>query len=94
MHPTPSQVAENGTVPDLAPSRRMPAVPTVDDGIAARLIAAFGLTHREAEGMSKAAIADALVLSENTVRGYAKNAYAKMGVHSKKELQQALRELS
>ena len=79
-----------------------PAVPAAlaDEVAVARLIAAFGLTHREAEvalllsqGKSKAAIAEAFVLSENTVRGYAKNAYAKMDVHSKKELQQALRDL-
>ena len=71
-----------------------------DDGGIARLIAGFGLTRREAEvalmlaeGKSKAAIAELLVLSENTVRGYAKNAYAKMDVHSKRELQQAVREM-
>lgn len=71
-----------------------------DDGDVARLIAGFGLTRREAEvalmlaeGKSKVAIAELLVLSENTVRGYAKNAYAKMGVHSKRELQQAIREM-
>lgn len=71
-----------------------------DDGDVARLIAGFGLTRREAEvalmlaeGKSKVAIAELLVLSENTVRGYAKNAYAKIGVHSKRELQQAIREM-
>ena len=64
------------------------------------MTAGFGLTRREAEvalmlaeGKSKAAIAELLVLSENTVRGYAKNAYAKMDVHSKRELQQAVREM-
>lgn len=71
-----------------------------DDGAVARLIAGFGLTRREAEvalmlaeGKSKVAIAELLVLSENTVRGYAKNAYTKMDVHSKRELQQAIREM-
>ena len=71
-----------------------------DDGDVARLIAGFGLTRREAEvtlmlaeGKSKVAIAELLVLSENTVRGYAKNAYAKIGVHSKRELQQTIREM-
>ena len=71
-----------------------------DDGGVARLIVGFGLTRREAEvalmlaeGKSKVAIAELLVLSENTVRGYAKNAYAKMDVHSKRELQQAVREM-
>ena len=73
---------------------------SADDGDVARLIVGFGLTRREAEvalmlaeGKSKVAIAELLVLSENTVRGYAKNAYAKIGVHSKRELQQAIREM-
>lgn len=77
-----------------------PVVATVNDAAIARLIAAFGLTRREAEvalmlaeGKSKAAIAEVLVLSENTVRGYAKNAYSKMDVHNKRELQQAIREM-
>ena len=73
--------------------------PAPDEDSISRLIATFGLTHREAEvallmaqGQSKAAIAEAFVLSENTVRGYAKNAYAKMNVHNKRELQQVIRE--
>ena len=71
-----------------------------DDGSVVRLIAGFGLTRREAEvalmlaeGKSKVAIAELLVLSENTVRSYAKNAYMKMDVHSKRELQQTIREM-
>ena len=39
-----------------------------------------------AQGRSKAYIADALCLSENTVRTHAKNVYAKLDVHSKQEL--------
>ena len=73
--------------------------PAPDEDSISRLIATFGLTHREAEvallmaqGQSKAAIAEAFVLSENTVRGYVKNAYAKMNVHNKRELQQVIRE--
>ena len=76
------------------------ALQGADDGAVARLIAGVGLTRREAEvalmlaeGKSKVAIAELLVLSENTVRGYAKNAYTKMDVHSKRELQQAIREM-
>lgn len=54
---------------------------------------AFDLSEREtqvalliAQGRSKAYIAEALFLSENTVRTHAKNVYAKLGVHSKQEL--------
>ena len=73
---------------------------SADDGDVARLVIGFGLTRREAEvalmlaeGKSKVAIAELLVFSENTVRGYAKNAYTKMDVHSKRELQQAIHEM-
>lgn len=55
---------------------------------------ACGLTPREIEvmqlickGRSKTAIAETLALTENTVRGHAKNLYRKLGVHSKTELQ-------
>lgn len=54
----------------------------------------YGLTQREAEviagiiqGKSKAAVGSDLFISENTVRGYVKNAYAKMDVHNKTELE-------
>lgn len=86
-------VAESGPEPEAV-------LHAADAEDVARLIAGFGLTRREAEvalmlaeGKSKAAIAELLVLSENTVRGYAKNAYTKMDVHSKRELQQAIREM-
>lgn len=53
----------------------------------------YGLTPRESEilellarGRSKAYIADAFFISENTVRGHVKRVYAKLGVHSKQEL--------
>lgn len=53
----------------------------------------FGITAREAEvacllarGRSKTYIAEALFVSENTVRSHAKRIYAKMGVHSRQEL--------
>ena len=52
-----------------------------------------GLTHREVEvvqliclGRSKGYIAESLSITENTVRGYAKNAYRKLGIHSRQEL--------
>jgi len=58
------------------------------------LVATYGLTPREAEviggmitGKSKAAIGKELFISENTVRGYVKNAYAKMDVHNKGQLE-------
>ena len=54
----------------------------------------YGLTGREvdvlkllAKGRSKAYIAEALVISENTVRGHARRLYAKLGVHTRDELQ-------
>lgn len=57
------------------------------------LRAAYDLSEREtevalliAQGRSKSYIAEALCLSENTVRTHAKNVYAKLGVHSKQEL--------
>lgn len=53
----------------------------------------YGLSKRELEtmqfickGRSKRYIAEHLMLSENTVRGYAKTLYTKLGVHSKQEL--------
>ena len=37
-------------------------------------------------GRSKGYIAESLSIAENTVRGYAKNAYRKLGIHSRQEL--------
>ncbi len=57
------------------------------------LATVFNLTSREHEvislvckGRSKPYIADTLFVSENTVKAHTKNAYAKLGVHSKQEL--------
>ena len=54
----------------------------------------YELTEREldvlkllAKGRSKAYIAEALVISENTVRGHARRLYAKLDVHTRDELQ-------
>ena len=54
---------------------------------------AHGLTPREREilemlvrGRSKAHIAEAFLISENTVRGHVKHIYAKLEVHGKQEL--------
>lgn len=53
----------------------------------------YGLTNREQEvvelicrGRSKSYIAERLLISENTVRGYASNAYRKLGIHNRQEL--------
>ena len=53
----------------------------------------YGLTPREHEilemlvrGRSKAHIAEAFLISENTVRGHVKHIYAKLDVHGKQEL--------
>ncbi|WP_283171311.1 helix-turn-helix transcriptional regulator [Curtanaerobium respiraculi] len=53
----------------------------------------FSLTNREtemilylAQGRSKAAIAERLFISENTVKSYTRSLYQKLGVHSKQEL--------
>ena len=53
----------------------------------------YGLTRREGEilsllvrGRSKAHIAEAFIISENTVRGHVKHIYAKLGIHNKQEL--------
>ena len=57
------------------------------------LRARFGLSKREAQvaaliamGRSKIYIAEHLFIADNTVRTHAKNAYAKLGVHSNQEL--------
>lgn len=54
----------------------------------------YSLTEREvdvlkllAKGRSKAFVAESLFISENTVRGHARRLYAKLGVHTRDELQ-------
>lgn len=54
----------------------------------------YGLSPREVEvmqmickGRSKAYIAETLFIAESTVKGHTKHLYAKVGVHSKRELQ-------
>ena len=58
-----------------------------------RLSEQYGLTRRECEilgllvrGRSKAHIAEAFIISENTVRGHVKHIYAKLEIHNKQEL--------
>ena len=54
----------------------------------------FGLTEREtellaliAQGKTRAEIERELFLSQNTVKTHARHLYAKLGVHSKDEVQ-------
>ena len=66
---------------------------TAQEPIEEWLKRSFGLSNREAEvaaliaqGRSKNYIAETLFVSQNTVRTHAKNAYAKLDVHSNQEL--------
>lgn len=63
------------------------------DECCAAVATSFGLSAREQEimallcrGRSKPYIAEALLLSENTVGTYARRLYAKLGIHNKQEL--------
>lgn len=77
-----------------------PAEPSDFDNIDKRCTAAaehYSLTKRELEvmqhlckGRSKAYIAEALFVTENTVKGHTKRLYAKLNIHSRKELQQLI----
>lgn len=79
-------------------NRKSRAAPEDFSSIDARCAAlgeCYGLTAREVEvmqmlckGRSKAYIAEALYVTENTVEGHAKRLYVKLDVHSRKELQQ------
>lgn len=91
VFPDPASVANLSGADDIALS---PAELAREE----RLRADFGLSAREAQvavliaqGRSKAAIARQLYVSENTVRTHAKNAYSKLGVCSKTELEALLR---
>lgn len=73
----------------VAPSAPAHAVAERCRTVAAR----YGLTERETEvlellcrGRGKAYIAEALSVSENTVRHHCKNIYSKLQVHSREEL--------
>ena len=66
---------------------------TENDALYQKIANQYNLTKREFEvmqyickGRSKGFIAKDLMISENTVRGYAKNLYAKLGIHSRQEL--------
>ncbi len=83
-HPAPDPEASANAIRRTAPA---------DTAVGDWLRETFDLSEREtevalliAQGRSKTYIAEQLYLSENTVRTHAKNAYAKMGVHSKQAL--------
>ena len=75
--------------------------PSSDDGYfgsVTRLAATFGLTAREeevlhllAQGKMVAAIADDLFLAQGTVKAHIQHIYQKLGIHSRSELEDALR---
>ena len=47
----------------------------------------------EARGRTIGYVADELVIAQNTAKGYVKNVYAKLGIHSRQELIDAVEEL-
>lgn len=87
------QVGDERSVSDEALKSFAPMSHEEFDQAAEALRNCYGLSEREmqialliAQGRSKAHIADQLFVTENTVRTHAKNAYAKLDVHSKQEL--------
>ena len=75
--------------PDVTPSQAGDEI----DSRCAEAAARYALSPREFEtmrlicrGRSKRYIAEQMSVSENTVRGYAKTLYAKLGVHSRQDL--------
>ena len=46
-----------------------------------------------ARGRTIGYVADELVIAQNTAKGYVKNVYAKLGIHSRQELIDAVEEL-
>lgn len=89
-----------------APTSGTPVAPApesrTDDEVRLLLVAQrYQLTHRETDiarlllrGESKAAIGEALCLSESTVRTHARNLYAKLDVHSRSQLAELVREFT
>ena len=81
-----------------APKTESPKPPSLSiveaaDSVSQTLSARYGLTSRESEiavliarGYSVRRIAEMLVLSPNTVQGYSKCVYRKLGVHSKQSV--------
>ena len=79
--------------PAPTPDQLVTATMDALDARCDELAAEHGLTEREtdivkllAKGRSRGFIATDLVISENTVRFHCRNAYAKLGIHTKQEL--------
>ena len=90
---TPRSASTTSTVPGAAERDDINDRATAQEPIEEWFKRSFGLSNREAEvaaliaqGRSKNYIAETLFVSQNTVRTHAKNAYAKLDVHSNQEL--------
>ncbi len=91
-HPAASPDAPSQDTPEV-PADPASRIESAIAGWAARMADAHGLTAREQEilvlvvrGSDTPSIADALGLSDNTVRTHKKSLYRKLDVHSKQEL--------
>ena len=90
---TPCSACTSPASPDAEEHDNTAVEATAQEPIEEWLKRSFGLSNREAEvaaliaqGRSKNYIAETLFVSQNTVRTHAKNAYAKLDVHSNQEL--------
>lgn len=90
---TPRSASTASAIPGAAERDDINDRATAQEPIEEWLKRSFGLSNREAEvaaliaqGRSKNYIAETLFVSQNTVRTHAKNAYAKLDVHSNQEL--------
>ena len=93
---TPNESAaktEEGHAPEEAPG-------ALFDRACMTLASEAKLTARETEvrallarGRTVGYVADELVIAQNTAKGYVKNVYAKLGIHSRQELIDAVEEL-
>ena len=89
----PCRGADQASVPEEAPG-------ALFDRACMTLASEAKLTARETEVLALLArgrtigyVADELVIAQNTAKGYVKNVYAKLGIHSRQELIDAVEEL-